>query len=454
MKTFAEFFGFRADPFKRTPDIDFYYPTRVHQQLLDSLSYFSQSDDDFFVITGESGTGKTLTIRKFMSELPSNFLCSYILFPNLSAEELLVTILEGFGIKLEQPYTTNDLYYRIKEFILQLSVEDKQLLLVIDEAQNLPVESFEALRMLTNIETDSKKLVKVIMLGQADLILKLQSEALAQLRSRITLSSKLKNIEEDEIKEYINSHLHRTKRSPIKVQQRVIRRISKITHGNPRLINALMERAVIAAFLDNSFIIKDYHLTSAISSVNTIMSSIQKNKTNSYLKFLASAAVVALFILGGYFGFDYYQANFKGNTIIIAENNNLPIVPPVIEEPVIVLEPEPIEPADTTGETVTINTIPEVAVIDTPPEPAVNPNTFKPAPVDPETKPMPVGTRFMVLGSSLNVREHPFIESNRVGSVPGETEYYVLEEEPYWVKIRLKNGTFGWVYKKYLRTLD
>ncbi len=100
MRTFTEFFGFYQDPFKRTPDVDFYYPTQMHIEALDTLQYLIHSDEPFAVLTGEPGTGKTITIKKFINELPSNIVSAYILFPNLTPEELFMAILEDLKKRL------------------------------------------------------------------------------------------------------------------------------------------------------------------------------------------------------------------------------------------------------------------------------------------------------------------------------------------------------------------
>lgn len=302
MKTFSEFFGFKQTPFKRTPDVEFYYPTKVHQDALDTLFYMLQSDDAFTVVTGEPGTGKTITLRKFISELPNNIVFAYILFPSLTPEELFMAILEDFNIKIDKNMTKNGLYARLRDFLIEIGNQGKKAMIIIDEAQNMPLETLEELRILSNLETDKEKLLKIVLAGQPELDKKLASEELRQLSQRVTLYCNINNMPDYEIKNYIYFHLSKAGKSSIKIQNKVIKQISKLTLGNPRLINILMERTIIAAFLDNSYTIKDYHLTSAISSVNTIAAALKRQRSGfkpAYVGVAAAAAVI-LAIGGAY----------------------------------------------------------------------------------------------------------------------------------------------------------
>lgn len=331
MKTFSEFFGFKQTPFKRTPDVDFYYPTKVHQDALDTLFYMLQSDDAFTVITGEPGTGKTITLRKFISELPGNIVFAYILFPSLTPEELFMAILEDFNIKIDKNMTKNGLYARLRDFLIEIGTQGKKAMIIIDEAQNMPLETLEELRILSNLETDKEKLLKIVLAGQPELDKKLASEELRQLSQRVTLYCQINNMPEYEIKNYIYFHLSKAGKSSIKIQNKVIKQVSKLTQGNPRLINILMERTIIAAFLDNSYTIKDYHLTSAISSVNTIAAALKRQRSGFRPLYVgvAAAAAVVLAIGGAYLTL---RTPSNPNVINVASNVQTKPTPKSVEE--------------------------------------------------------------------------------------------------------------------------
>ena len=321
MRTSTEFFGFYQDPFKRTPDVDFYYPTKMHLEALDTLTYLIHSDEPFAVLTGEPGTGKTITIKKFINELPTNIVSAYILFPNLTPEELFMAILEDFDIHVDKTLTKNALFARLRDFLIDIGSQGKKAVIIIDEAQNLPNETLEELRLLSNLETEKDKLLKIILSGQPELDSKLNDESLRQLKQRVTLYVKLYNIKEEDIKDYIYSHLDKAGKGHIKIQRGVIRRIAKITRGNPRLINTLMDRTIIAAFLDDSHTITEEHLRSAITSINHVIEAGRK-RPNIKAKPAAIIAVIGvLAILVGYLGVDkILQGTNEQKQVYVAEN--------------------------------------------------------------------------------------------------------------------------------------
>lgn len=325
MRTFTEFFGFYQDPFKRTPDVDFYYPTQMHIDALDTLLYLIHSDEPFAVLTGEPGTGKTITIKKFINELPSNIVSAYILFPNLTPEELFMAILEDFNIHVDKTLTKNALFAKLRDFLIEIGREGKKAVIIIDEAQNLPNETLEELRLLSNLETEKDKLLKIILAGQPELDEKLNEESLRQLKQRVTLYVRLENIKQDDIKNYIYSHLEKAGKSYVKIQNGVVKRIAKITKGNPRLINTLMERTIIAAFLDNSHTITENHLVSALSSVNNVMATVHKKKGSKGKPVAVTAVIAVLAVAAGFLGADKIFNTFNNSSAaVVAENSYTP----------------------------------------------------------------------------------------------------------------------------------
>ncbi len=267
MKDYLEFFGLRDDPFKITPDASYFFLSESHQEALSSLRYLLETEEGFAVIIGEPGTGKTLTIRKFIDELPEKEVkFAYVLFPNLSPEELFEAILEDFGIKSEGE-TKNRLFARLRDFLVGEREKGRKVLIIIDEAQNLPTETLEELRILSNLETSERKLLQIILLGQPELEEKLSSKELRQLKQRITVFVKLRNFTEEETKAYIDYRLVKAGRGNLRVNSRTYRLVYKYSLGIPRLINILMERALMAAFVDTSHEIKPEHVKRAGESI-------------------------------------------------------------------------------------------------------------------------------------------------------------------------------------------
>lgn len=489
MKTFTEFFGFYQDPFKRTPDVDFYYPTQMHIDALDTLQYLIHSNEPFAVLTGEPGTGKTITIKKFINELPVNIVSAYILFPNLTPEELFMAILEDFNIHVDKSLTKNALFAKLRDFLIEIGSQGKKAVIIIDEAQNLPNETLEELRLLSNLETEKDKLLKIILAGQPELDEKLNEESLRQLKQRVTLYVKLDNIKQEDIKNYIYSHLEKAGKSYVKIHSGVVKRIAKITKGNPRLINTLMERTIIAAFLDNSHTITENHLISALSSVNNVMATVHKRNGGKAKPFIITAVIACLAVLAGFLGVDkilnltaeepaaqvavntYTQQvetpvqvpvqveqqeapaeNYTDNTAEVVENNTdtEPYNPDTVNntEQNMADNMNMDQQADTMQTAQTEPYIPETPVE----EPAVNdipqvteqPVIEEPAPV--VNKPKDV----YILANSLNVRAIPSLESARVAAAKVGQKYEYVSENEEWVEIRLSATLTGWVFKQYV----
>lgn len=514
MKTFSEFFGFKQTPFKRTPDVDFYYPTKIHQDALDTLFYMLQSDDAFTVITGEPGTGKTITLRKFISELPNNIVFAYILFPSLTPEELFMAILEDFNIKIDKNTSKNGLYAQLRDFLIEIGNQGKKAMIIIDEAQNMPLETLEELRILSNLETDKEKLLKIVLAGQPELDKKLGSEQLRQLSQRVTLYCQINNMPDYEIKNYIYYHLSKAGKSSIKIQNKVIKQIIKLTQGNPRLINILMERTIIAAFLDNSYTVKDYHLTSAISSVNTIASAIKRQRrgVNPAYVGVAAAAAVIIAVSGAYVtlrvptGVTQVAAVEAKPAAVV--NKQVPVVkeaeralplPVPMQEEYVAPVNIPNAVANNAGQVrpspnVTIVGMDDGNALGVPIEMEgnsaggevviaeannmmnANVGTQRPTAgggvvvniitgagekradvatptVDYETPTMPSGTKVSVAASILNLRAEPSLKAAKVASVAGGQEFVVIAENDYWVQIRQSPTVTGWVYKGYLKVV-
>ena len=267
MKDYLEFFGLRDDPFKITPDASYFFLSESHQEALSSLRYLLETEEGFAVVIGEPGTGKTLTVRKFIDELPPNEIrFAYVLFPNLSPEELFEAILEDFGIKSEGE-TKNRLFARLRDLLIEEREAGKKVLIIIDEAQNLPTETLEELRILSNLETGDQKLLQIILLGQPELEEKLNSRELRQLKQRITVFVKLRNFTEEETKAYIDYRIVKAGRGNVRINPGTYRLVYRYSLGIPRLINILMERALMAGFVDTTHEIKPEHVKRAGESI-------------------------------------------------------------------------------------------------------------------------------------------------------------------------------------------
>lgn len=246
MPDYIGFFGLRDHPFRMTPDTDYFYPSSEHKAAFESLKYGILKREGFLVLTGEPGMGKTLLIRLLFKELPTDVLTAMILTPTLGPKELFEAILEDLSIPASG--SKESLLKTFRDYLFGLAKEGKTLLLVIDEAQNLPVESLEELRLLSNFETEKGKLLQILLSGQPLLEEKLRSPALSQLAQRITIWEKLEPFGREEVLDYVRFRLARAGGAGVVFSRGVARELHRLTGGIPRVINKVMDRALLIAF--------------------------------------------------------------------------------------------------------------------------------------------------------------------------------------------------------------
>jgi len=246
---YQNFFGFKERPFKLVPNPAYLYLSRGHEEALAHLSYTIGQGDGFVEITGEVGTGKTTLCRAFLENLSEEGLeAAFIFNPKLDEVQLLKAINDEFGID-SSGETTKDLIDALNEFLLKKKAQGKKAILLIDEAQNLSKDVLEQLRLLSNLETTTSKLIQIILVGQPELGEMLDSHDLRQLGQRITLSCHLSPLNFKETREYI---LHRlrvaARKEVVQFTLPAILSIFKYSGGIPRLINIACDRALLTAF--------------------------------------------------------------------------------------------------------------------------------------------------------------------------------------------------------------
>jgi len=247
---YLEYFGLREFPFSLAPDPRFLYLSAQHREALAHLLYGVRSEGGFVQLTGEVGTGKTTVCRCFLEQLPPGTRAAVILNPALSAEELFATICDEFRIaRPEGPASVKSSLDLIFRFLLGVHAAGERPVLVIDEAQTLGPAVLEQVRLLTNLETSSHKLLQIILMGQPELRVTLARPELRQLAQRITARFHLQPLSREETRAYVRHRLEVAGSGEDLFPSAVIGRLRRLSRGVPRLINILCDRALLGAFV-------------------------------------------------------------------------------------------------------------------------------------------------------------------------------------------------------------
>lgn len=246
---YLQHFGLREPPFSLTPDTSFFYAWRSHQEALNVLLVALRSGEGFIKVTGEVGLGKTLLCRKLLNHLKAPFVTAYIPNPHLSPGAMRQAIADDLGIKVASRATQNEIVRALGSRLIEMAREGKRVVVILDEAQELPDATLEAVRLLTNLETEKRKLLQVVLFGQPELDRRLSQNHLRQLRQRITFSYTLAPLDLDGVAHYIR---HRLRIAGFAggalFDVSAVRRIFHASRGTPRLVNVLCHKAMLAAY--------------------------------------------------------------------------------------------------------------------------------------------------------------------------------------------------------------
>ncbi|SEA00924.1 ExeA family protein [Alkalimonas amylolytica] len=246
---YTGFFGLHSQPFSIAPNPDFLFLSGRHAEALAHLRYGLGDAGGFVLLTGEVGTGKTTVSRALLQELDENTELAFILNPTLSELELLATVCDELRIRYKKSDASLKLLGdKIKNRLLKNHQSGKQTLLIIDEAQHLQPVVLEQLRLLTNLETNSRKLLQVILIGQPELQQLLQRSDLRQLAQRITARYHLMPLTETEVQQYLSYRLKVAGSERPVFEAAAVRQLYQRSQGIPRLLNLLADRAMLAAF--------------------------------------------------------------------------------------------------------------------------------------------------------------------------------------------------------------
>jgi general secretion pathway protein A len=266
---YERFYQLRERPFALSPDPEYLYPSRVHQEALDYLRYGIESQAGFIVITGEIGSGKTTLLQTLLRSLDNETTVGRIVNTMLEPRELLETIMIDFGLDpagRSKPLLLRDL----SQYLVDQRIAGRLVLLVIDEAQNLGLPALEELRMLSNLETEKSKLLQIVLVGQPNLRDKLAAPELEQLRQRITVSYHLPPLDAEETWRYIN---HRLRRAALGTPMEFPRGATDLIHtrsrGVPRIINVICDAALVFGYAEERRTLDAALITDVLAELET-----------------------------------------------------------------------------------------------------------------------------------------------------------------------------------------
>jgi general secretion pathway protein A len=249
---YDDYYRFKQKPFSIAPDPAFLYLSERHREALAHLMYGLRTDGGFVLITGEVGTGKTTLIRSLIDEVPDDIDVAFVLNPRLTVNELLETLCEELGIhpRSEAATTNKHLIDRLNKHLLRTHALGRSTVVIIDEAQNLSPAVLEQIRLLTNLETNERKLVRIILLGQPELAEMLDRREMRQLVQRVTARYHLAALTSDDTRAYIAHRLSLAGGNPHLFTRGAARETFRLSRGIPRLINVIADRALLGTYVE------------------------------------------------------------------------------------------------------------------------------------------------------------------------------------------------------------
>jgi MSHA biogenesis protein MshM len=269
---YQDHFGLRELPFTITPDTSFFFAHSSHQEALNTLLVAVRSGEGFIKVIGEVGTGKTLLCRKFLSALDhKDFVTAYLPNPYLQPMTLLLAIADELGLSYPTDVTQHQLLKLLTRYLIDTYAGRRRVVVCLDESQAIPLETLESLRLLTNLETERRKLMQVVLFGQPELDGRLGQPSVRQLKQRITFTCELKPFNLEEVEFYLAHRLGVAGyRGPALFTPAAVKRLYKASRGVPRLINILAHKSLLAVFGEGEREITERHVKTAASDTESL----------------------------------------------------------------------------------------------------------------------------------------------------------------------------------------
>lgn len=321
---YLEYFGFTEKPFGMSPDPAFYFESTEHKKAFDYLTFFTSQQEGFALIYGDVGSGKTTISRIFLNSLDKEtYNTALILNPVTDEIGFMKELLKEFSV-LYEPNTKKELYDTLRLFLLEEFQNGKENILIIDEAQLLPYEMLEFIRLLSNIETDKQKILHTVFFAQPEFLDKLKDPRLRHLSQRITVTYGIKPLSFNEAKSYINYRLFKAgSKGPLEFQDKAIRLVHIASKGFPRLINYICDRCLLVLYAQSTHTVDSHVVSKVLIEESIPLSSVKKTALNRGLRrvplmILGTILLVVIGIISSYFLFPSVSGRFFS-----AKNQNL-----------------------------------------------------------------------------------------------------------------------------------
>ena len=263
---YEDYFGLKRPPFKITPDTSLFYEGGKRGDILAALVYAIHRGEGIIKVVGEVGSGKTMLCRMLQIKLPDTVEIVYIANPSVSSEDILFVIAHELSLPVTKDSSKHEVMHLLQDYLLQRHMENKQVVLFVEEAQGMPLDTLEEIRLLSNLETDQNKLLQIVLFGQPELDQNLAQQSIRQLRERITHNFDLEPLTQDEIHTYLNFRMREVGYTgPELINPTVAKKVELHSDGLLRRINIIADKILLSAFAEGTHNLSAKHVTAAVN---------------------------------------------------------------------------------------------------------------------------------------------------------------------------------------------
>ena len=340
MSIYQQYFALNCEPFSIVPDPGFLYPSSQHRQAVAHLKYGLDREGGFVLLTGEVGTGKTTLTRTLLKRMPAHVRVAYVLNSTLEVTDVLASICQELSIDLPKSSKTSltkNCIDALNSDLITAHAEGKKTLVVIEEAQNLTPEVLEILRLLSNLETATHKLLHILLVGQPELLETLAQKDQRQLNQRVVARFHLLPLAKSDVANYVNHRLHHAGANRAIFESAAMTRLFKLTKGVPRLINLICHHALLAAYATGAKTVSAKLVKNAAKEIFDTQI-VGKNSSRKWLVALFIAGIFSLLIAERYDSIQLNNPVEEAEIIVDVE----PVIPEQVQPLIEVVESEEI----------------------------------------------------------------------------------------------------------------